>query len=430
MVTLGDSITAGAGASKPSKAWGGVTAQARSETFRNLAYGSAGVTDYARQAYPGFSNALFQTRSPNAIMRGQAFALLAGYNDMRDWGTTAAFLAHFEATLSAVVGWLATPDTAKTLATDPQVRRTGDWQLVSQYVDGTGAAAVESSEINAEIEFELTGTALYICWLARSQPAFPFLPGKSGRPAVQGGRCRLMVDGVERGQLSGTGAFGNRFALRGSDPFIPEALDRAPHLVRLAGLRMGKHRVQLRVLANETPVTFLWAAGNDTFADRATLPQVLIGNTLRMTPEAYVTRSGQGSDAAVDAFHRVISDVCDTWFADGATVAAVDTDPFYLPESGVSADLVHPNDTGHAAIAAAFQSSNWFRLRPVGVDTTGGGLRLELMSEPGVPLQVEKSDDLNAWMLSRTLPVSQRITIFTEDNVSAGASYYRLRTGL
>lgn len=77
--------------------------------------------------------------------------------------------------------------------------------------------------------------------------------------------------------------------------------------------------------------------------------RVLIGNCLRMTPEGYAEPHGPyGSDAAVYAFNEQITAAC---AAAGAQL--VDVCARYDP-AHVTSDLVHPDDVGHAQIAAAF----------------------------------------------------------------------------
>ena len=77
--------------------------------------------------------------------------------------------------------------------------------------------------------------------------------------------------------------------------------------------------------------------------------RVLIGNCLRMTPAGYAEIHGSaGSDAAVYALNQQITAAC---VAAGAQL--VDACGRYDP-AHVTSDLVHPDDAGHAQIAAAF----------------------------------------------------------------------------
>ena len=424
LISIGDSITAGASASA-SNSWPALVAKSRALQLRNLSYGSAGVADYARQASGGFSNLYFGTTSPDAISRGMDFAILAGYNDMRDWGTNASFLSHFERTLDAVVGWLALPSESKFFGTDNLIRRTGDWLVSTNYQNLNEPIAIESTEIGAKAEFELYGTSLFICCLARSRPAVPFVSGQSGLPYSKGGGFELTVDDRKIGFLPCFGAYGNRKAINGSDAFIPEFIDFAPHLYRVTGLRRGIHQVQLTVVSNETPATFIWAAGNSVFTNRPSLPRVLVGTTLRMTPEGYATRSRYGSDIAVDAYRRIIADVTRKWFDDGASTAAVDTDLFYSPASGISTDLVHPADAGHRAISDAFTSTTWSRLRVSRVD--GGEVGIEVLTEIGASLLVETSGDFHTWEPAWHFTATHPISTYS-DNSGGSKRFFRVRS--
>lgn len=133
----------------------------------------------------------------------------------------------------------------------------------------------------------------------------------------------------------------------------------------------GAHLVHIAACAAATPLTPAdtvialvgyndMRAGTDRTTFRAQLDamlsdvrgragRVVVGNCLRMTAAGYAEFHGSaGSDAAVYAFNQQIAAACAA-----AGVQLVDACGRYQAEN-VTSDLVHPNDAGHAQIAAAF----------------------------------------------------------------------------
>ncbi len=424
LISIGDSVTAGSAASDSPRPGRTPRQDTRRQSLGNLAYGSGGIADYAYQAYPGYSNVVFHTTSVDPVPPGMQTAILAGYNDMRDFGTNAAFLEHFERTLSAVVGRVALPEYGETARIQRPCPQDGDWQLIPQYTGAGGAIGVQSQSVGAQLEFELTGSMLWLVCMARAQPATPFMPGRSGLPFHGGGTLRLAIDGKDFGELSCFSAFGNRTAVNGFDAFIPVPLDYAPHLYRVTGLASATHSVQLTVVSNATQAGFLWGAGSAAMGSRSDLPRVWVGGTLRMPADGYAQHSVRGSDTAVDAFDAIIRGVCNDWFRAGASVGWVDVDGFYDPSIHVSPDRIHPTDAGHAAIAEAFLSQ-WERLRAVG--RSDHQTRLELLAEPGRFEVIERSADLHTWTEFLQLKPSIPLTAFTDESTEDSVHFYRLR---
>lgn len=83
--------------------------------------------------------------------------------------------------------------------------------------------------------------------------------------------------------------------------------------------------------------------------------KILIGNCLFMTPAGYAAYGPQwnhGSDQRVAEMNQVIAQLCGTY-----RCSLADLSQSYQPAIHTSADLVHPNDTGHAVIAEAFEAA-------------------------------------------------------------------------
>lgn len=384
LLAVGDSVTASAGAGSVALSWGGLLASHDGLKLVDLAYGSAGVADYAIQIYPGFSNSLFGTTSPATTLRGQKTAILAGYNDMRDWGTSTVFIEHFSRTLDAVIGWVSIPDSEKILGLSAAT--VGRWNTLTNL----GGIGIESFEAGATVTISVTGTCVYVTTLSRAFSIVPFVNGKSGLPTAVGGEFGVTIDGVQIGKISCHDAFGDRKAINGADANIPVAVNFAPHLTRFAGLKPGRHQITLTVISNSTPATFLWAASNEAFNSRDRLPEVRVGQTLPMTLTNYVAHSIAGSDRAVALFNDRIAANTAGWFGDGAAVVAVPM-ASYDPATMITPDGVHPAQSGHRSIAFDFTSPRWAQLR---ISLEHG---LEAIAAPGSTVALNQSDDLSTW---------------------------------
>jgi lysophospholipase L1-like esterase len=84
---------------------------------------------------------------------------------------------------------------------------------------------------------------------------------------------------------------------------------------------------------------------------------VLVGNSPRMNATGYTLEApnyAHGSDAVVAQYNAEIAARVAAVKADGRRVTLVDVNGIFDPTTMVSADNIHPNDAGHAALANAF----------------------------------------------------------------------------
>lgn len=409
LLAIGDSVTAAAGANSLTKSWAGLLATHDGLILVDLAQSGSGVADYAVQAYPGYTNVFFGSASPAATTRGQKVVLLAGYNDMRDWGTNAIFIEHFTRTLDATVGWLAIPDIEKIPGLAAHV--TGKWKTITNL----GGIGIESLEAGASISLSRSGTSIYVVVLSRSFPGTPLIIGKSGQPMTTGGEFGVTIDGNPAGKISCHDAYGNRGAFSGQTGLnIPLPVDYAPHLFRFGGLGPRIHQIMLTVISNSTPSTFLWASGSDAFGNHSTLPEVRAGETLPMTTNNYLAHSVAGSLEAVKLFNSRIQTIAERWFDDGASVGAVPI-ASYDPATMVSSDQVHPAQTGHTAIFTDFASPAWAQIR---ISLENG---LETLAAPGSVVSLARSGDLKLWQSIPFASVSLLSHMDIDSNVGSQA---------
>ena len=314
---FGDSITVGLQASSDQRKYTNVVASTNGWALTNKAQSGSLLADMAATIYS-------ETVAPDAD-----FIVLAGYNDMRRFGTDIEGLAFFRNALSATMAWLALPEGAKIRATADNVVYSGAWGPSPAF----SWMGKYSSQQGATASFSIDGPVIYI--------------GGSVESAGTG-TFSITVDGAVVRAAAGCGTMRTPSS----------GLRYAPFLVRVGGLPVGRHRVVLAVTSVVGNVFFDWVAGASPPPLSSSSPYVYVGNTLRMRAEAYALGGpgiNSGSDAAVILFNTAIKEVCEELSADGLNVVYVDASSRYDPNgTDLSSDLIHPSDQGMANIAAAF----------------------------------------------------------------------------
>ena len=378
---FGDSITAGASASPASvNSWLARAAESRGWPLTNLAYSSACIPDINWQLMPGFrvTNNSFHggqpVRSPDVIAPTQASMLLTGYNDGRDgFGrpTQTAYQNFYRSSLRHAAAYLAIPTSRKTYA--QAASASGTWQPYAQFGGNMGRTATANG---STLTFSgLSGSAIYIGYLATAQTDM--------------GSFTVTVDGIPRGVVPCTGAFGNRNARHGnpSSSPIPHNVGTSgdgriwasPLLYRISGLSEGAHTVVVTATVSPHPVTILWAAGSASARaglSRGDGPSVWVGGTLKSTPVGYLV----GSEEGMAVLTGIQSEICAELAGDGLHVQHVRAGDYFDPSTGMWTDNVHPNNVGHAQIATAFIEK--FVAPGSDAETPSGALTYSLLNGP------------------------------------------------
>jgi hypothetical protein len=177
------------------------------------------------------------------------------------------------------------------------------------------------------------------------------------------GAINVAVNGTNYGTFAATGAYGNRELENGSDANIPDyiapygngKLWYMPYVVRIPLGTSSRHTVVVTAsgASPTTPSGVLWVAGNGQRRPAQNVgPLVLVSGTLRQA-----TWSGSGSELAAGQFSALIQRTVDTLRSDGLPVYYVPTEQWFNEFTEMSGDLVHPSNTGHTTIAAAFQDT-------------------------------------------------------------------------
>jgi hypothetical protein len=346
LYTLGDSIAYGASATTYSLGWAAKLAATNGWTEQRLAYGSARVIDYYWQSQPPFvyTNALAGNvaTAPSSIAESQVWAIGMGdYNGMRDYGTTAAYQTHSRRGFESLLVALSTP--SKALAADASA--SGTWASMTN-LGGIRTATNSSATLTFT---NIIGDTVYVAHVASVSNDF--------------GSISIAVNGTNFGTFLATGAYGNRELDNGSDSNIPDyiapygngKLWYMPYVVRIPLGYSSRHTVVITAsgASPTTPSGVLWVAGNGQRRTAQNVgPLVLVSGTPRQA-----TWSGSGSDLAAGQFSALIQQTVDTLRSDGLSVYYVPTEQWFNEFTQMSGDAVHPSDSGHTTIAAAFQDT-------------------------------------------------------------------------
>lgn len=326
---IGDSVTAGTGASGASTRYINILSTNKSFTLTNEGVGSTEIIQHSIKCF-GHYNA------SNPVKNKDQFVFLSGYNDMRKYGNNANHIQYFYDTLMSNAVWCSVQDRFKIYGQDTKnlITYTGSWSNESTYT-GIGKT---SSTLNDTASFTVYGSVVYICSLAVS--------GGSGKISVS-------VDGVSQGTFN---CYDSDASHTGT------SVSNHPFIIRIAGLSVSKHTVVVTVAQNGGATAFYFATGNGGLypgceVKKSCSPDVYIGTLMYMTATGYSSYSplNNGSDSAVDAYNNKIALVVDTLSGDGLYVYKVDVNKYFIPSASTfDVDLVHPNDAGHAQIASAF----------------------------------------------------------------------------
>lgn len=319
---FGDSITAGVGASNPSLCYRSLVSAAFASGGTNNAISGGSIMDWA------------DTAMAQSVESDRLSVILPGYNDQRFIGDAAPSQQAYRLGLYALAAHLAIPAARKTLGNSASITKTGTWSATPVYSDG-----IFSTQIGATATVKAVGSAVYICTIQQ---------------LLEGGRFSVTVDGESYGSFTCNQAVANGGAV--------SSINYLPMLVRIGGLPDGEHVVTITVETKDAAsasnsVYVQWVAGSSAGAGHG--GRVYLGNTLRMTAVG-ATKDGPNYDNYTAAGNAALSDaaaeVAGVLRSDGLPVFGVPVSGAFDPAADMGPDNVHPDDAGHAKLAALFLS--------------------------------------------------------------------------
>lgn len=247
---------------------------------------------------------------------GDTATLMVGTNDV--WVCGMGCASNFTKALTGMAAILALPSADRISARS--MNATGAWVPDD---DIPGAMGRSTTSPGAALTFQVTtpeqGHHLYLAWKATD--------GSSAHADVT-------IDGQSAGSLLTAGD---------STILTPHQTRNAVFAVALPLGSAGPHTV---TITSGTPDAFtLEWAGVNTHADVALgTPHLILGT---------VPREYQQFDDRTAAFSQIVTDVASLLRSDGMFVELADTHAA-LGSSDFADDWVHPNNDGHAHLAAAF----------------------------------------------------------------------------
>jgi lysophospholipase L1-like esterase len=264
---------------------------------------------------------------PNAepgLAESQLYTVLIGTNDAHFCGGAAGCLANWGASLAASLAWLALPATDKVLGSAMAVSQ-GAWSSDMEFGEST---THNGATLSFEVNQAVAGHELHVAYRVFDATA------------RLGGTAVVTVDGIPVTTLSATVATGHPIATQngGTDTVFLAAVP--------LGVE-GKHKVTITTTSAEGGFfSVLWAGtSSGNYAQVKGAPTVLIG---QVTPTGNDDLNG-----VVAQYNAALAPLVAKLVAEGMNIVVAPTAKAFDPATEMS-DLLHPNNAGHAKLAAAF----------------------------------------------------------------------------
>ena len=306
----GDSITLGYALANPSQRFSTLLCNQLSMVEVNWGVGGSQIADSGESDVVTANNSIFDSC---------VSVWLAGYNDMRYYGTNAAALDDNQAALESLTAWTALPTSQ--LKPWPQVTFDTNWGNRSDVLGGVAF----STSAGAQATFNFTGTTLLI-----------------GTARVDnGGNATVVVDGTVT----------NIYSCLRTSAATGHGRTYSAGLIIFTNLPDTAHTVVFTAQSADT--TFLdWYAAYTTNQ----LPKVVLCGTLKMLTTGINVGDGYTnySPQAASLYSGMVSNVA-------VTLSAAKLNVRWVPAPSLNSndwenDLVHPNESGHLKIKNAIQA--------------------------------------------------------------------------
>ena len=259
-----------------------------------------------------------------ALGSGQLYTVLIGTNDAHFCGGDAGCLANWSGALAASLAWLSLPSTDKVLGSSMIAQ--GAWSSDLEFGEST-------TQAGASLSFKVTqavgGRALHIGYRV-----FDAL--------VSGGSATVSVDGVPVATLHANVETGHAIATQngGTDTVFSASVPLGA---------VGEHSVTISTSAAGGVFSVLWAGvSSQNYASLKGAPLVLVG---QLTPTG-----NDDLNAVVGLYNAALAPLVAGLVVEGMNVVVAPTAKAFDPATEM-ADLLHPNNVGHAKLAAVFAAA-------------------------------------------------------------------------
>jgi lysophospholipase L1-like esterase len=282
---------------------------------KNLCRGGDMAADMAR---------LWVPNAEPGLAESQLYTVLIGTNDAHFCGGAAGCLANWGASLAASLAWLALPAADKVMGSAMTASQ-GIWSADLE----TGRATTHNgATLDFAVNQAVAGRELHVAYRVFDATA------------AHGGTATVSVDGIAVATLNATVGTGHPIATQngGTDTVF---------LANVPLGAAGQHKVTIATTSAEGGFfSVLWAGvstGNYTRVSGA--PTVLIG---QVTPTGNDDLNG-----VVAQYNAALAPLVAKLVAEGMNIVVAQTAKAFDPATEMS-DMLHPNNAGHAKLAAAF----------------------------------------------------------------------------
>lgn len=265
---------------------------------------------------------------PNAepvVGANQLYTVLIGTNDAHFCGASGGCLANWSQSLAASLAWLALPEADKVLGS-AMTAVSGAWAPDMQFGEATtGGGGV----LSFNVQQAMAGRMLYVAYRVFDATE------RAGGSAV------VSVDGVPAMTLSAASV----------QPIATQ--NGTTDTVFLASVPLGaagQHSVTITTTSAEgATFSVLWAgASSRNYAAVSGAPTVVVGQ---------VTPTGNAElNTIVGEYNAALAPLVAGLVSDGMHIVVAPTANAFNPVTDMS-DLLHPNNVGHAKLAAVFASA-------------------------------------------------------------------------
>jgi lysophospholipase L1-like esterase len=261
-----------------------------------------------------------------ALGQGQLFTLMLGTNDAYQCGNSSGCMANYQYAFTATLAWLALPASDKYSAGNITTR-SGSW---TTDLNDSLTSLTKNSTLDFTVQQTVAGRPLLLAYQAIDASL------------LTGGSANVFIDGVAAATLTTTPSTGHPIAT-GNGTLATTFLAQLP----LGSV--GSHNIHIQVTSNDGALwSLMWAGvstGNYAAVDGA--PRVLVGSI--------TTTESAALNATVAQYNTLLSSLVSGLAAQGLNIQVAPTATALDPATDLT-DLVHPNNGGHAKLAAAFQS--------------------------------------------------------------------------
>lgn len=285
---------------------------------------SQNLCRYGDQAADTVRNAVYPHAAP-ALGAGQLYTVMTGTNDA-GCGISAGCMANWSNSLNAALTWLALPARDKITGSSLQ-NLSASWTPDLDFGVATSSAG---ATLSFPVPQTIAGRTLYIAYRV-------FDPGK-----VNGGTATVEIDGSSVATLKTIFDTGHAILTRNG---LTESI--AVASIPLGAV--GAHTFTLRTGSSGGFFSFQWAGvSSSNYAGAGGAPRVMVASLPASTDA--------GLNSNISTYNNALTEMIKALTNEGMYITLVPCASVLDPATDYH-DSVHPNDSGHKKLAAAFEAA-------------------------------------------------------------------------